>query len=83
MSQRITFDFDTRAYERTYSQKPRAYGSWAFDYRTDSNGNRRENAEPIFAPTSSYADAKKWIQTHIRSLAPDDYKGYITIIVLT
>lgn len=76
----IAFYFDTRAYQATYTHAPRGYGSWAFDYRIESH---RENAAPIFAPTSSYADAKKWIKAHIRSLAPAGYGGYVTIVVLT
>jgi hypothetical protein len=47
----LPVDFNTRSYELTYSKLPRGYGSWAFYFSRDP--------EPWFAPTSTFADAKK------------------------
>ena len=39
--------------------------------------------KPIWAPTSGYADAKRWVKEHICEMAPADYAGHIHITVCT
>lgn len=75
---KITFEFDTSAYERTHGKAPKGYGSWAFDWQ----GSRRD-PKPIWAPISGYADAKRWVKEHICEMAPADYAGHIHITVCT
>jgi len=70
----MTFEFSTRDYLMTYGHAPRGYGMWAFTF---------EKCEPIWAPASTYANAKKWVKTHIKNLAPTDYTGHIQIKVCT
>ena len=45
---KITFEFDTSAYERTHGKAPKGYGSWAFDWQ----GSRRGRPPPAM-PTPS------------------------------
>ena len=68
----MTFDFDTREYSFSHGKEPRGYGSWAFEF---------EGKEPVWAPTSTHADAKRWVRQHIRSVAPADYAGDVRINV--
>ena len=76
MTQKITIEFDTSAYEFAHGKAPKGYGSWAFDWE----GTRRD-PKPVWAPTSTYADAKKWVRAHIKSIAPADYAGCVCITV--
>ena len=62
-------EFDTAPHGR----QPRGYGSWAFAF---------EGRGPVWAPTSTYADAKAWVKAHIRSVAPADYAGTVVVDVL-
>ena len=78
----IHFEFDTSNYEFTHGRTPKGYGTWAFDFHTNTSG-KAENAEPIFAPASTYVAAKKWIKNHIKSIAPADYDGWVEIVVCT
>ena len=57
---------------KTRSRLPKGRGSWAFEF----NGR-----EPVFAPSMTYGDAKKWIKEHIRSEAPADFKGCVVVNV--
>jgi hypothetical protein len=75
--QHISFEFDTRNYEWTHGRAPKGYGMWAFAAR-ESHGK-----EVIWAPSSTYGEAKNWIKNHIRNAAPADYRGYVVIEVLT
>jgi len=43
-------EFCTRGYVNSHGREPRGYGSWAFDF----------GGGPVFAPASTYTDAKKW-----------------------
>ena len=76
---KITFEFDTSAYERTHGKAPKGYGSWAFDWQ----GSRRD-PKPIWAPTSGNADAKRWVKEHIRlraATANPEWNGHIQVTV--
>lgn len=70
----IGFEFDTRAYQFTHGRHPRGYGGWAFQF---------EGSRPVWAPPSTYAEAKRWIKQHIRSVAPADYRGTVLVEVCT
>ena len=72
--QHISFEFDARNYEFTHGRAPKGYGSWAFAF---------EGRAPVWAPSSSYADAKRWIKQHIRTVAPADYRGVVVVEVCT
>ena len=68
---KITFEFDTSAYERTHGKAGlRLLGL-------------RLAGQPARAPTSGYADAKRWVKEHICEMAPADYAGHIHITVCT
>jgi hypothetical protein len=56
----MTFEFGTTDYEFAHGRSPKGYGSWAFDWE----GTCRE-PKPVWAPTSTYADAKRWVNEHI------------------
>ena len=48
----MTTQFSTAEFEFSHGKKPRGFGSWAFFFG-DSDAAH-------FAPTSSFADAKRW-----------------------
>jgi hypothetical protein len=72
----MTFEFNTRDYLLTHGKEPRGYGSWAFMIETKGN-------EPVWAPQSTYADAKKWVRGKVRAIAAPDYDGIVSIYVCT
>lgn len=49
--------FDTRQFVLSHGREPRGRGSWAFD--SDRRGN-----DPVFSPSMTYQDAKKWAANH-------------------
>lgn len=68
----MTIEFSTREFRLSHSKEPRGYGSWAFQF---------EGREIIWAPTSTYADAKKWARAEVRKVAPANYAGHVVINV--
>jgi hypothetical protein len=46
----IKIEFNTRGYVFSHGREPRGYGSWAFNWGTGTQ----------FAPTGTYAEAKRW-----------------------
>lgn len=57
-------EFDTTPFEFSHGKLPRGYGSWAFS-------ESRDQRDPFFAPTSTYADAKKYAkQQMIKKYGP-------------
>lgn len=74
---RITVSFNTRAYERTYAHGPRGYGMWAFEIKGHGD-------HPImWAPSSTYSAAKKWMVAEVKKLAGSDFSGGVEVMVLT
>ena len=69
----MKYEFDTSKYEYSYGHSPKGYGSWAFNI---------EGYE-VFAPSSTYSNAKKWAKTKAKELAPSGYTGTVHIEVLT
>lgn len=67
---KIDIWFNTREYEREHDRKPKGYGSWAFFF---------EGLE--FWANGTYAEAKKACIAHIKSIAPEDYKGFVEVKV--
>jgi len=53
----IKIEFDTTSYVFSHGRSPRGYGSWAFDWGTG----------PQFAPTGTYAEAKRWASETARA----------------
>lgn len=50
---KITFEFDTSAYERTHGKAPKGYGSWAFDWQGSRCDPRPVWGPPPAVPTPS------------------------------
>jgi len=69
----VKVEFDTTEFFRTYFRQPKGYGGWAFEFE-----NRVR-----FAPSSTYADAKKWAVAQVRAAAPDDFAGTVVVNVCT
>ncbi len=69
----MTFDFSTREFRFSHGKEPRGFGGWAFSI---------EGSEPVWAPSSTYADAKKWARAKAREMAPADFTGAVRIEVL-
>lgn len=74
MAQKITFDFNTAEFCTAHGKEPRGRGSWAFAF---------EGREPVFSPSMTYAEAKRWIKEHICSVAPAEFYGCVLIDVLS
>jgi hypothetical protein len=72
MRPHITFEFNTREFVASHATEPKGRGSWAFEF-----GNRA----PVFTPSMTYGDAKKWIKEHIRSVAHPEFEGHVEINV--
>lgn len=70
----MTIIFDDRAFRLTHGKAPRGYGAWAFCF---------EGRGPVWAPSSTFADAKRWIKEHIRGEAPANYRGDVFVKVCT
>lgn len=63
----MRINFNTTQYEFSHGRKPRGYGGWAFVVTEGS-------PEPVWAPGSmTFADAKRWVTAHVRSVAPADF----------
>lgn len=69
--------FDNSQYKRSHMKDPRGYGSWAF-----SVPSVPAMRDPVFAPTSTFADAKKWMAAKVRAAAPADFHGHVYVDVL-
>jgi len=67
-------EFDTTEFFRTYARQPKGYGGWAFEF---------EGMEPVFAPSSTYADARKWVIAQVRAAAPANYAKLVVVTVCT
>lgn len=68
----IRFWFDDRSYRLTHGKAPRGYGAWAFEF---------EGRAPVLAPSSTFADARRWVKEHIRAEAPDGFSGDVRVKV--
>ena len=66
-------EFSTSNYCWTYGHEPKGYGMWGFGFE----------GHEWFAPTGTYAQAKKACIQHIKEIAPADYDGYVIVKVLT
>lgn len=69
----MTIEFNTSRYEWSYGHKPKGYGVWGFSF---------EGYE-VFAPSSTYGEAKKWCRAKVKELAPKGYIGTVEVKVLT
>lgn len=47
-------EFSTAEFEFSHGKKPRGFGYWAFFF------GRNPNAEAVFAPRGTFAEAKRW-----------------------
>ncbi len=74
MTKSVKTEFSTRLYEFSHGKAPRGYGSWAFSI---------EGGEPVWAPSSTYADARKWAKAKAAELAPEGFTGSARIEVLS
>jgi hypothetical protein len=81
-------NFDTTHFVLAHGVEPRGYGAWAFDvYVNGKKVNARLHAgdvnadEPVWAPASTYGDAKKWIRA--AALARGCARSTTTIVVLS
>jgi hypothetical protein len=72
----VTIEFDTAEFFRSHMRNPKGWGSWAFFIESASGQRKRD---PVFAPPSSYADAKAWVKAHIRAEYPSH--SYICAVV--
>lgn len=66
--------FDDRAYRVTHGRAPRGYGAWAFQF---------EGMDPVWAPSGTLTEAKRWVREHIRSIAPKDCDADVRVVVCT
>jgi hypothetical protein len=62
-------EFNTRPFFRSHMREPRGFGSWAFEFE--------DSPDAWFAPTSTYADAKKAAKAEAHRRAPD---GKYTVV---
>lgn len=69
----MTISFNDSKYRWTYGKAPKGYGVWAF----------RFEGHEFFAPSGTYAEAKKACKAEIKRLAPKNYDGYVSVEVLT
>lgn len=73
----ITVYFNDRPYRTSHMKAPRGYGSWAFSF---SEGG----ADAIFAPSSTYQDAKRWARNEAKRRAAiagvKDYTIYADVL---
>lgn len=69
----MRIEFSDSNYKWTYGKAPKGYGCWAFKF---------EGYE-VFAPASTYAEAKKWCKQKIKELAPEGYTDTVYVEVLT
>ena len=69
----MTFDFNTSDFVLSHGKEPRGYGSWAF----------RVEGREMWAPTSTYAAAKRWVRDETKKIAPAGYKGDVEVYVCT
>jgi hypothetical protein len=72
VSQAITFYFKTTEFVMAHSRQPKGRGGWAFEF----NGR-----PPVFSPSMTYGEAKKWVMDYIRCEAPADFKGCVVVNV--
>ena len=71
MSVRVVFD--TAPFVRSHMREPKGRGSRAFAF---------EGREPLFSPSMTLADARKWAADQVRAAAPADFKGTVVVSVL-
>lgn len=65
--------FDPMPYIRSHGRAPRGRGSWAFAF---------EGREPIFSPSMTLAEAKRWAAAQVRAAAPAGYDRDVVVEVL-
>lgn len=70
----INFWFDDRCYRLTHGRAPRGFGAWAFEF---------EGRPVVWAPSSTFAEAKRWVKEHIRGEAPQGFRGDVCVKVCT
>lgn len=63
------YEFDTREFEISHGRPPRGRGSWAFSFR---RRYQDVTTEVVFAPPSTYAEARRWITDQARRCAVPD-----------
>lgn len=74
MASKMTVRFDDREYRFSHGKAPRGYGSWAFQV----------DGTIHWAPApSTLAAAKVWMKNHLKTLAPADFRGAVTVEVCT
>jgi len=59
----LKIEFDEAPFIRSHMTTPRGRGSYAFSI---------EGQAPIFSPSGTYAEAKKWAKAQVLAIAPAD-----------
>ena len=70
----MRIQFDTSNYEFSYGVAPRGRGSWAFAF---------EGHGPLFSPSMTFGEPKKWVQAEVAKRAPAGYARIVIVEVLT
>lgn len=68
----MTIEFNTNYYEWNTGRKPKGYGVWGFSFK----------GHEVFAPSSTYGEAKKWCKAKVKELVSEDYVGTVMVKVL-
>lgn len=68
----MKFEWSTSEYRWTYGHEPKGRGFWFF---------RAEGYE--FSAQGTYSEAKRIVKEQIKAVAPEGYKGTVTVKVLT
>jgi hypothetical protein len=69
----IRVSFDDSPFVRSHMTAPRGRGSWAFSF---------EGREPIFSPSMTLGEAKKWAREQVKAAAPAGYAGQVVVSIL-
>ena len=62
MRKAANFTFRTRDWAHTHGRPPDGVRGWAFCWRSTTDP---EFSEPIFAPPSTYSQAKRWLMAQL------------------
>jgi len=58
--------FRDNDYFKSHGKTPKGWGSWAFDLSVEyGDGEWGERPEPMFSPSMTYTDAKKWAKAEV------------------
>ena len=69
---RIPIYITARDFTQSHGRMPRGRGSWAFEITYLGRNGGEQVVGPVFTPSMTFSESKRWIKQYITENAPDE-----------